>query len=401
MLFLVVVVGAFGLGQRSVVKRDKAYYLTRDARAYLSHEWRMLVGAFRLRKESDIEEGKETIVQSNDFEVHLVMLTTLGNTEKTAGFVRNGDGMLQKFEQLHVFDLWKRYRVSEFLPDAEPTTVHGGGLKQVMSYEGSLIGLVSMKADECFFAALINFDQRAELFRSPCIPNNDFVDFNSLGGAHVVEDDGILMSLGSPASDEQTISNLAQDPSSPYGKILRFDKARLQGVVAEKSAFEIHSRGHRNPQGMVRMGDKIYAVDHGPKGGDKINRIQPDKNYGWPLYSLGSRYSGQPYPTAGDPALFEPALFSFVPSLAPSDIAACPEPLASRYAPFQCVLITTLRGTSLLIALIDGQDRVVSIEQLQVDMRLREFVQLEDGLAVSTDGEGVYRLLFKEDFSRY
>ncbi|MEZ5661909.1 MAG: PQQ-dependent sugar dehydrogenase [Burkholderiaceae bacterium] len=401
LFLLLVIIAAFGMGQRSVIKRDKLYYLSRDAKAWASHEYRQVVGSLKLRGPKELELGRQLIFQANDFELDMVQIPEYGRTEKTAGFV--GKKSPRKIEQADIFTLFTEAGLDRSISDAEPTSVHGGGLKQVIEFQGDLLGLASMKSKQgdCFFASLVNFTRGTEVFRAPCVPNNDFVDFNSLGGAYLIEEDGnLLMSLGTPASDEQETSMLAQKPDSPYGKFLRFPPTQLLGQSRDIQAFKVHSSGHRNPQGLVRIGQDIYVVDHGPKGGDKINHLIEGKNYGWPLYHLGSHYAGEPYPTVGDPAQFEPPLYSFIPSVAPADMAACPPPLAQRYQPFNCVMISTLRGNSLIIALIDSHHRVASLERIDVGMRLREFFQVENGTAVSTDGEGAFRLDFAPDFAQ-
>ncbi len=52
--------------------------------------------------------------------------------------------------------------------------------------------------------------------------------------------------------------------------------------------------GHRNPQGMVydAATNRIWSVEHSPKGGDELNLIQKGKNYGWPKTSYGINYDG-------------------------------------------------------------------------------------------------------------
>ena len=90
-----------------------------------------------------------------------------------------------------------------------------------------------------------------------------------------------------------------QDLSTPCGKIHRvYDDGNIppdnpfsgRGGVYES----IYTFGHRSPQGLefdVANGE-LWGSEHGPRGGDEINRLLPGENYGWPLYSLGLNYDG-------------------------------------------------------------------------------------------------------------
>ena len=64
-------------------------------------------------------------------------------------------------------------------------------------------------------------------------------------------------------------------------------------VKCETKKHEIFSLGHRTPQGLVVYDNNIIATEHGPKGGDEINKIEYKKNYGWPIVSYGSLYGHQ------------------------------------------------------------------------------------------------------------
>jgi len=89
----------------------------------------------------------------------------------------------------------------------------------------------------------------------------------------------------------------AQNRHSHNGSILRLN---LDGSVPNDNPFvgtdealpEIWTYGHRNPQGLFYNPDtkQLWAVEHGPRGGDEINLIQPGKNYGWPVISYGKEY---------------------------------------------------------------------------------------------------------------
>jgi glucose/arabinose dehydrogenase len=180
---------------------------------------------------------------------------------------------------------------------------------------------------------------------------------------------------------------------------LKFKKNDLinPGPDSTKMKFSIFSYGHRNPQGLININNDIYLIEHGPKGGDEINLLKKGGNYGWPIYSLGSTYPGIPYPAAGAIKKFKRPLFAFIPSAAISDIRFCPENLNRRYSPYKCVLISSLRGESIFVTLIDPYEkRVISTEQIKVGMRVREFARgtgSEDSIYFSTDGYGVFELV--------
>jgi glucose/arabinose dehydrogenase len=127
----------------------------------------------------------------------------------------------------------------------------------------------------------------------------------------------------------------AQDPNSPLGKILRLtldgkpapgnpmagktgtptipiidppadtEKAKTAPVVRtyafpgpNLTPAETWSMGHRTPYGLAFAPDgQLWEVEHGPRGGDELNLIEPGKNYAWPLVSYGQNYNGVPIPS--------------------------------------------------------------------------------------------------------
>jgi len=89
----------------------------------------------------------------------------------------------------------------------------------------------------------------------------------------------------------------AQDISNHHGTVIRLHD---DGSVPADNPFagesdvlpEIWSYGHRNPQGLAihpETGD-IWITEHGPQGGDELNRILPGLNYGWPVIGYGVNY---------------------------------------------------------------------------------------------------------------
>jgi glucose/arabinose dehydrogenase len=121
------------------------------------------------------------------------------------------------------------------------------------------------------------------------------------GGAHFGSKlafgrDGMLyMTVG-----ERNDRNRAQNTNIHGGKVLRL---KDDGTVPPDNPFvgkagfkpEIYSYGHRNLQGLAVHPDTgaVWETEHGPQGGDELNLIQPGKNYGWPVITLGREYSGE------------------------------------------------------------------------------------------------------------
>ena len=64
--------------------------------------------------------------------------------------------------------------------------------------------------------------------------------------------------------------------------------------MAEQGFPYLYSLGHRNPQGLAVDPNTgtIWMHEHGPRGGDELNRVSPGANYGWPATTFGINYSG-------------------------------------------------------------------------------------------------------------
>lgn len=116
----------------------------------------------------------------------------------------------------------------------------------------------------------------------------------------------------------------AQDLGKPAGKIHRVNE---DGSVPKDNPFvdkagalgSIWSYGHRNPQGLASdpsTGD-LWSSEHGPRGGDELNRIEPGKNYGWAVVSNGM----QPGITKSEQEGMESPVVHWTPTIAPAGIA--------------------------------------------------------------------------------
>ena len=191
----------------------------------------------------------------------------------------------------------------------------------------------------------------------------------------------------------------AQTLDSHLGKIVRIEAdgkvpADNPFVAAPDAKPEIWSLGHRNVQGAALhpASGELWATEHGPQGGDELNRVLPGRNYGWPLLTYGRNYgTGTRIGEEGPKSGFEQPLKTWVPvSVAPSGMAFL---TSDRYPGWQgSLFLGTLRGESLLRLELDGT-RVVKEERLLggLNARIRDVRQGPDGwlyvLTDSADGQ--------------
>lgn len=139
-------------------------------------------------------------------------------------------------------------------------------------------------------------------------------------GGRVVEDlsGALFLTLGDRADAAS-----AQDPATHQGKLVRVNR---DGSVPGDNPYlngpflpEVWSIGHRNPQGAaLDETGQIWTVSHGARGGDEINRPEPGKNYGWPVISYGTHYSGGQIGVGTSAPGMEQPRYYWDPSIAPS-----------------------------------------------------------------------------------
>lgn len=145
-------------------------------------------------------------------------------------------------------------------------------------------------------------------------------------GSRVVEGPSghLFVSVGDRGNDET-----AQDRGNHNGTICRLNR---DGSVPGDNPFvgqagirpEIWSWGHRNPQGMAfDAAGRLWSTEHGPRGGDELNLIEPGRNYGWPVIGEGVHYSGRPMPEGRETAGMVRPVVHWSPAFAPSGLAAC------------------------------------------------------------------------------
>lgn len=156
------------------------------------------------------------------------------------------------------------------------------------------------------------------------------------------------------------------------------------------ASASIWTYGHRNPQGMVydAANDRIWAVEHGPKGGDELNLIQKGKNYGWPKTSYGINYDGTILTEFKEMEGVENPARYWVPSIGPCGMAIV---TSSKYPDWKGnLLVGALAFRHVARVELDGTKYMTEEKLLQDVGRVRHVSQSPDGyIYVLTEGPGL------------
>ena len=217
-------------------------------------------------------------------------------------------------------------------------------------------------------------------------------------GCRIVEapDGHLFLALGERFQrmrDAQTLDN-------HHGKVVRLRKDGSSPpdnpFVRQSGAMpEIWSWGHRNPQGATWGPDgRLWVIEHGPQGGDEINRPEAGKNYGWPVITFGENYGGGAIGEGltARPGMEQP-LHHWTPSIAPSGMAFL---RSDRYGPaWQGNLFVGSLKFRYLARLELQNGRVVREDRLlpQLGQRVRDVRQGPDGLLYLLTDENDGQLL--------
>ncbi|WP_246166468.1 PQQ-dependent sugar dehydrogenase [Sphingomonas sinipercae] len=182
------------------------------------------------------------------------------------------------------------------------------------------------------------------------------------------------------SSGERQKGAPAQDPNSDLGKIIH--------LTADGQRIGHHyTAGHRNVLGLAFAPDgRLWETEMGPKGGDELNLIIQGKNYGWPVASYGSEYSGADIPDAHASRGFEEPKLRWNPSISPGSLLIYTGDAFPQW--HGDALIGALSGQALIRVDIDG-DTARKADQWDMGKRIRAVDQGPGGIVyLLEDGPG-------------
>lgn len=226
------------------------------------------------------------------------------------------------------------------------------------------------------------------------------------GGAHFgsrlqwLPDGTLLMSVGDGGNpnvqlDGKPIRLQAQNPKAWFGSVLRVtaDGAPVKnnpGVLNPKLGWDARmwSIGHRNIQGLARDPQTgiIWATEHGPRGGDELNRLVAGANYGWPTVTYGFNYDGTTITDERSRTGMRDPVSVWTPSIAASGLAVY---RGNVFRDWQgAVLAGGLTSNDVRVVRLRADGRPARETRVEIDARVRDVRVGPDGLVyVLTDEE--------------
>lgn len=194
------------------------------------------------------------------------------------------------------------------------------------------------------------------------------------------------------SSGEMMKGDPAQDLSNNLGKIVRLN---LDGTAAAGNPFagkpsptnQIWTYGHRNPLGLkFDLTGQLWDIEHGPMGGDEINRLVPGDNYGWPVVSDGDNYNGTPIPRHWTHPEFHPPAIWWNPVIAPGDFIFYSGKLWKDWKGE--AIVAGLKTTCIARVALSGEHGT-ELARYDMGKRMRDIAEAPDGsLYAIEDGNG-------------
>ena len=127
------------------------------------------------------------------------------------------------------------------------------------------------------------------------------------------------------------------------------------------------------------MKNIILSTEHGPRGGDELNRIYHNKNYGWPIASYGNSYKDKnlTYKKSHHKHSFEEPLLVFLPSIGISELIFLPNKFDDKW--HDNILVSSLNGRSIYrIKFVSSKfEKVLYNEKIYIGERIRDIKYID------------------------
>lgn len=202
------------------------------------------------------------------------------------------------------------------------------------------------------------------------------------------------------SNGERGSQDNAQDLKNSHGKIHRIhDDGRIPSdnpfVTTPGAIPSIWTYGNRNPQGLYfdKANNRLWEVEHGPRGGDELNILEKGKNYGWPVITYGINYNGTPITNITEKEGMEQPVKYWTPSIATCGMTMITSDIYPAWK--GNILVAALAGTHIARVEMKGNKATGEEKLFQGIGRVRQVSQSPSGhIYAITEGTGLLVKLF-------
>jgi glucose/arabinose dehydrogenase len=160
---------------------------------------------------------------------------------------------------------------------------------------------------------------------------------------------------------------------------------------------ETWASGFRTPYGLAFGPDgRLWELEHGPRGGDELNLVEPGKNYGWPLVSYGVNYNRVPIPTPDTMPEFAKPVIYWTPVIAPGNLTFYKGAMFKEWQ--GSALVGGMQTQTLIRITFDGKGGAAQAERWAMGFRVRDVAVAPDGavwLIEDANPGGLYKVIPK------
>ena len=300
----------------------------------------------------------------------------------------------------------KRGKITRVDPESGTATTLATIDEVFLSGEGGLLGMVlfpSNTAPQYVFVAydyhkgdaytgkIVRYNYSGGAITNPLVLLDDLQAAGIHNGCRLAisKDEKLFITTGD-ASHQENPQNL----SSRNGKILRINFDGSIPADNPDPSSPVWSYGHRNPQGLVFIGDSLFSSEHGPDTDDEVNIIHRGANYGWPdVHGKCDEPSEQTF--CNEHNVTEP-IIHWTPTIAVCGIDYYTKDLIPQWK--NSILMCTLKDSRLIhLKLSDDHLSVTSSQEFFINQygRLRDICISPDGrvFLCTSNGNGEDKLI--------
>ena len=189
---------------------------------------------------------------------------------------------------------------------------------------------------------------------------------------------------GKPSAQTLNIINPPQDTevakTAPVVRTFTYPTSAPNQTVAET-----WTSGHRTPYGLAfAPNGQLWEMEHGPRGSDRLNLIEPGKDYGWPLAAYAPNYNGVTIPTYDTQPSLTRAAIQWTPVIAPGNLAFYKGAMFTGWN--GSALISGMATKALVRVTFDGKGGATAVQRWDIGFGVRDVEVAPDGAIWLSEG---------------